>query len=245
MTNLSLIVAAILSLASARPALADDGSYCVDLARLAPQVKDCQQNDFWVIAAAACEEKLEKDIATQQSLLSTAMALESLKDAVASQTGRIQNTNTDLSGMVATLEDLESKARHVRAEMQVYGQNFVYAGPIPKAFAERTGLDQLFRKFHCFADNQRNLAGEMAQVTKHIAELEKAKNAATQFAAINKINLQKMDASSLNAVAKGVSTTRAPASVGAGVGKNNNGASSITGTEKAQQDDEALKNLKQ
>lgn len=218
-------------------------SYCVSPAALASQVKDCALNVYYVKAARSCVAKLEKEIETQQALLSAAMLL-AQQNAADSQSSRIQNTVQDLSQMQSTLSGLEDEAKQARAELVAYSRTFTYAGPISPAFAERFHMTGFLQKFPCFADNMSLLGDEVKTIDHHIADLEKGAKAAAQLAGANGANLKKLDASSNTAEARGRATASVPPKAGRS-GTPTNGASSITGTEKAGADDNALKLIEQ
>jgi hypothetical protein len=236
MTNFSLKLLAILALLHSSILRAEDRkSYCIDLVPLSATVKDCQQNVFYVRAARACVAKLEKEIATQQSLLSAAMLLAQAA-AADSQSARIDNSVQDLSRMQSTLESLEAEAKQARADLKAYGQVFTYAGPLSPAFAKRFHMESFLQRFPCFSENQSLLGDEIKGVEQRIADLDKGAKAAAQMAGVSRTNLQKLDASSTNGVAHGRATASVPAKA-VPTGAVQNGASSITGTEKAREDE--------
>jgi hypothetical protein len=240
MTKISLS-AAFAALLISTAASAADHAVCSGLAQLAAQVKDCQQNSFYVRAADACLTKLESDISAQQALLSAAMLL-SNATADSSQSARMANSAQDLGQMQSTLTSLENEAQQAASEIKNYSVNFKYAGPISQAFAARFHMDKFLGKFPCFANSQAMLTDDLKKISQHVAELDGARQTAAKMAAVNGVNQKKLDASSLSATAHGRGTasySSAPARAGTPSGS----ASSITGTEKIQADKAAEQKL--
>jgi hypothetical protein len=241
MTKISLS-AGIVALLMSTSAGAAEHAVCSGLAQLAAQVKDCQQNSFYVRAADACLGKLESDISAQQALLSAAMLLTNAT-ADSSQSARMANSTQDLSQMQATLQDLENEAQQAAVEIKNYSINFKYAGPISQAFAARYHMEKFLGKFPCFANSQAMLTDDLQRISKHVAELDGARQTAAKMAAVNGVNQKKLDASSLSVAAHGRSTASVPAGPSIRAATPSGSASSITGTERIQAEKAAAQQL--
>ncbi len=229
----------LLFLALHPAAFAETKSYCKALPELTSGVKDCQQNVYFAKSAQLCLDKMEKQIQSEQAFLNALMLLNNTATA-SSQSARIRNNSTNLTGLRATMEKLMADARTVRQEIVEYSKYFVYAGPISQAKAQQLNLEGYLQKFKCFSRNREALAQVVKIVDERIAEFDKVTKAAAGLEAQDSAHLEQLNASTVNVTAKGHAPASSPVPGPSVKGSSENSSSTITGTERQKPSLESL-----
>lgn len=212
--------------------------YCHALPVLLNNIKECDENAYYSLAAQNCLIKLEKDIEAKKLALTTAMTQHTLASADA-QNARIGNNASNLNSLRASIESLIAQSARARQEMVLYSENFAYTSAFSKSLLDRLGVTAIVHRLPCHKNPYNALKGTVEKVDKHIAEFKQLAATVQKLETRTATNLKKVDSGSLTQKATG---GRAPASPNAGGPKPapKQGPSSITGTEKAGENERAL-----